>query len=164
MPRTSLPAVFCNPDFLLDYPFSAPFGLAAAATDHPPLSSLEYITNVSFVNYLALVLCINFFLSPPSCSPQVDPSLPLITLVRRLLKLFLLVYDFFQSLHNNMPTADADAESVNTIGLGFDKLYAIFVHFGAPWKNLTVAKLFDVAYAQNLPDLDDLFRDGATQT
>ena len=60
--------------------------------------------------------------------------------------------------------ADADAESVDTTGLGFDKLDAIFVRFGTHWKNLTVAKLFDVAYAQNLPDLDDLFRDGATRT
>ena len=66
-----------------------------------------------------------------------------------------------------MPTAaaaDADAESVDTTGLGFDKLDGILVRFGAHWKNLTVHKLFDVAYSQNLPDLNNLFSDGATRT
>ena len=57
-----------------------------------------------------------------------------------------------------------DAKSVDTTGLGFDKLDGLFVHFGSHWKNLTVHKLFDVAYSQNLLNLDDLFSDGATQT
>jgi len=33
----------------------------------------------------------------------------------------------------------------------------IFFRFGAHWKNLTVHKSLDVAYSQNLLDLDDLF-------
>ena len=57
-----------------------------------------------------------------------------------------------------------DDESVDSSGLGFDKLDGIFVRFGAHWKNLTVHELFDVAYSQNLPDLDDLFSDRATWT
>jgi len=123
--QAPLPAAFCNPNFCnpnfsYNHPFSVPFGLAAAS-DHSPLSSLEYIANVSFVNYLALVLCINFFLSPPSCRSQEDPSLLLITLVRRLSKLFLLVYNYFQSRYDNMPTdnsttplKDVDGDSMST--------------------------------------------------
>ena len=104
--QASLPAVpfcnpdFCNPDSSYHHPFSVPFEIAAT-TDLPTLSSLDYIANVSFVNYLALILCINFFLSPPSLRLQEDPSLPLITLVRRLSKLFQLL---FRSLYNNMPS------------------------------------------------------------
>jgi len=80
---------FCHPAFLV------PFGLAAAS-DHSSMSSMEYIANVSIVNYFAMVLCINFLLSPPSSRSQESPSLPLITLVRRLSKVFLLVYSFFR--------------------------------------------------------------------
>ena len=57
-----------------------------------------------------------------------------------------------------------DDESVDSSGLGFDKLDGIFIRFGSHWNNLTVHKLFDVAYSQNLPDLDDLFSDGAART
>ena len=48
---------------------------------------------------------------------------------------------------------------MDTTGLVFDKLVGIFFRFGAHWKNLTVQKSLDVAYSQNLPDLDDLFSD-----
>ena len=111
---------------------------------------MENIANVSFVNYLALVLCINFFLSPPSHRSQEDLSLPLITLVRRLSKVFLLVYNFYQSLYDNMPTADntpAEGDSVDTTVLGFDTLEGVFIRFGPHWKNLTVHKSLDVAYS-----------------
>ena len=151
--------------------FSVPFRIAAAS-DHPSsLSSIEYIANVSFVNFLALILCINFLLSPPSYRSQEDPSLPLITLMRRLSKLFLLlVYNSFPSRYDNMPTADAappkdvDGDSVNTTGLGFDKIDGIFIRFGPHWKNLAVNKLLNIAYSQNLPDLDELFSDGSSRT
>ena len=57
---------------------------------------------------------------------------------------------------NNTPPTDANL--VDTTGLGYDKLEGIFIRFGPHWKNLTVNKLLDVAYSQNLPDLDELFR------
>ena len=63
-----------------------------------------------------------------------------------------------------MVADENDNDSIDTTGLGFDKLYGILVRFGAHWKNLTVHKLFDVAYSQNLPDLDDLSSDGTTRT
>ena len=62
------------------------------------------------------------------------------------------------------PPTDADNDSVNTTGLGFDKIDGIFIRFGPHWKNLTVIKLLDVAYSQNLPDLDGLFSDGSSRT
>ena len=144
---------------LASYPnFLTPFGFAAAS-DHP---SLYYIANVSILNYLALVLCINIFLSPPSCRSQEDPSLPLITLVHRLSKILLLLYDFYLLIYNMV--ADTDKQSIDTTSLGFDQLDGILVQFGAHWKNLTIHKNFDVAYSQNLLDLDDLFSDGTTRT
>jgi len=161
--QAPLSAVFFPPDFSYNHPFSVPYGIAAAS-DHPSFSSLDYITNVSFVNFLSLVLCINFFLSPPSCRLQENPSIALITLVRRLSKLFQLI---FQSLYNNMPSTDippTDAKSVDTTGLGFVKLEGVFIRFGPHWKNLTVHKSLYVAYSQNLPDLDDLFSDGSSRT
>ena len=126
--QAPLPAVFCNPDFCnpdfynpvfsYHHPLLVPLGITAAS-DHPSLSSIDYIANVSFGNFLSLVLCINFFLSPPSGRLQENPSLALITLVLRLSKLFLLVYDFFSGLHNNMPTAaGADAAGVRRCRLG----------------------------------------------
>ena len=63
---------------------------------------------------------------------------------------------------NNTPPTDANL--VDTTGLGYDKLEGIFIRFGPHWKNLTVNKLLDVAYSQNLLDLDDLFSDGSTRT
>ena len=64
-----------------------------------------------------------------------------------------------------MPSADdppRDADSVDTTGLGFDKLDGVFIRFGPHWKNLTIHKSMDVAYSQNLPDLDNLFSDGSS--
>ena len=67
-----------------------------------------------------------------------------------------------------MPTAspptDVDGDSVDTTGLGFDKIDGIFIRFGPHWKNLTVNKLLDVAYSQYLPNLDELFSDGSSGT
>ena len=62
----------------------------------------------------------------------------------------------------NVPPTDA--ESVDTTGLGFDKVEGFFIRFGPHWKNLTVHKSLYVAYSQNLPDLDDLFSDGSSRT
>ena len=65
---------------------------------------------------------------------------------------------------DDSPPLDADGDSVDTTGLGFDKIDGIFIRFGPHWKNLTVNKLLDVAYSQNLPDLDELFSDGNSRT
>jgi len=151
-----------------------PFGIAAAPDNQPSLSSIDCIATVSIVDYFALVLCINFFLSPSSGQLQENPSLVLVTLVRRLSKLLLLVYNYFQQRYDNittvdnMPTAspptDVDGDSVDTTGLGFDKIDGIFIRFGPHWKNLTVNKLLDVAYSQYLSNLDELFSDGSSRT
>jgi len=146
------PLMASNPDFSSPFQFDVFF-------DHPSLSSLDYIANVSIVDYLALILCINFFLSSPSCRSQEDPSLPLITLVRRLSKILILLYDLFLLIYNMADANDDDNKSIDTTDLGFDKLDGICVRFRAHWKNLTVHKLFDVPYLQNLPDLDNLFSD-----
>ena len=150
------------PLLIVDQVILSPFEFNAVPNHHS-LLSLDYIDNVSIVNYLALVLCINFFLSPPSCRSREDPYLPLITLVRRLSKIFLLLHDFFLLIYN-MVVDGNDNNSIDTTGLGFDTLDGLCIRFGEHWKNNTVHTFFDVAYSQNLLNLDDLFSDGAAWT